>query len=87
MNYDDGSDRRYEWIDGKLVELSPESEPNTAIAQELFWLLAAAQVVEKRLIKLYACRLQVPILQPGDAANRFPYLIILREEHLALTRS
>ncbi|MGG6270567.1 Uma2 family endonuclease [Leptolyngbya sp. AN03gr2] len=87
LNDDDGSDRQYEWIDGELVELPPESEPNTAIAQELFWLFAIAQIVERRLIKLYACQLQVPVLQAGDAANRFPDLVILREEHLAVTRS
>ncbi|MER3435781.1 MAG: Uma2 family endonuclease [Leptolyngbya sp. ERB_1_1] len=85
LNNSDGSDRQYEWIDGELVELPPESEPNTAIAQELLWLFA--QVITRRLIKLYACQIQVPVLQRGDAANRFPDLVILREEHLALTRS
>ncbi|MBD1846605.1 Uma2 family endonuclease [Cyanobacteria bacterium FACHB-63] len=87
LNYDDGSDRVYEWIDGELVELPPESEPNTAIAQELFWLFATAQIVPRRLIKLYACQLQVPVIQSGDAANRFPDFVVLREEHLALTQS
>ena len=87
LDYDDGSDQRYELIDGELVELPPESEPNTAIAQELFWFLANAQMVERRLIKLYACQIQVPVLQPKDAANRFLDLVILREEHLVLTRS
>ncbi|MBD2079092.1 Uma2 family endonuclease [Leptolyngbya sp. FACHB-17] len=87
LNYDDGSDRVYEWIDGELVELPPESEPNTAIAQELFWLFATAQIVSRRLIKLYACQLQVPVIESGDAANRFPDFVVLREEHLALTQS
>ncbi len=87
LNYDDGSDQRYELVDGELIELPPESEPNNAIAQELFWLLASAQVVLRRLIKLYACQIQVPVLENGDAANRFPDLVILREEHLSLTQS
>lgn len=87
LNYDDGSDRRYELVNGELIELPPESEPNNAIAQELFWLLASAQIVMRRLIKLYACQIQVPVLESGDAANRFPDLVILREEHLSLTQS
>lgn len=86
LSYDDGSDRRYELVDGELVEMPPESEPNNAIAQELFWLIATAQVIMRRLIKLYACQIQVPVLQSGDAANRFPDLVILREEHLSLTQ-
>ncbi len=86
LSYDDGSDRRYELVDGELVEMPPESEPNNAIAQELFWLIASAQVIMRRLIKLYACQIQVPVLQSGDAANRFPDLVILREEHLSLTQ-
>lgn len=87
LNYDDGSDRRYELVDGELIELPPESEPNTAIAGELFWLFANAQIVLRRLIKLYACQIQVPVLESGDAANRFPDLVILRPEHLSLTQS
>jgi Uma2 family endonuclease len=87
LTYDDGSDWRYELVDGELVEVPPESEPNNAIAQELFWLLASAQIVMRRLIKLYACQVQVPVLEKGDAANRFPDLVVLREEHLRLTQS
>lgn len=33
LNYDDGSDRRYELVNGELIELPPESEPNNAIAR------------------------------------------------------
>jgi Uma2 family endonuclease len=87
LAYDDGTDRRYEWVNGELVELPPESEPNNAIAQELFWLLASTEIVMRRLIKLYACQIQVPVLDREDAANRFPDLVILREEHLALTQT
>jgi Uma2 family endonuclease len=87
LGYDDGTDTRYELVNGELVEMPPESELNNAIAQELFWLLASAQLIERRLIKLYACQIQVPVLQKGDAVNRSPDLVILREEHLALTRS
>ncbi len=31
MNYDDGTDRRYEWVAGELVEMPPESRKNAQI--------------------------------------------------------
>jgi hypothetical protein len=30
------------------------------------------------------CEVQVPILYPNDAANRYPHLVVLREEQLEL---
>ncbi|WP_448598393.1 Uma2 family endonuclease [Thermoleptolyngbya sp.] len=77
---------RYELIDGELVELPPESEPNNWVANYLQFLLAAADIAPLRLIKTHALELQVPVLQPKDAANRYPDLVVLRPEHLALTR-
>lgn len=77
---------RYELIDGELVELPPESEPNNWIADNLQFLLATTQVVSRRLIKTHQCELQVPVLQPKDAANRYPDLLILRPEHLNLLK-
>ena len=77
---------RYELIDGELVELPPESEPNNWIADNLQFLLATTQVVSRRLIKTHQCELQVPVLQPKDAANRYPDLLILRSEHLNLLK-
>ncbi len=47
LNYDDGSDHRFELIDGELVELPPESELNDWIALALRDLLV--QVVSRRL--------------------------------------
>jgi Uma2 family endonuclease len=85
LEYEDNTDNRYELIDGELVPLPPESEPNTAIATYLFLALTRAGV-SWRLIKSHICEVQVPILQPGDAANRYPDLIVLREEHLNLTQ-
>ena len=35
---------------------------------------------------LVKCEVQVPVLRPGDAANRYPDLVVLREEHLDLTQ-
>ncbi len=86
LNYQDDTDQRYELIDGELVALPPESELNNWIANHLFLLLAMAQIVTPRLIQVHSCEIQVPVLGPKDAANRYPDLVILREEHLALTQ-
>ena len=39
-----------------------------------------------RQVQLHTCELQVPVLQSGDPANRYPDLLVLRPEHLELTR-
>jgi Uma2 family endonuclease len=79
-------EERYELIDGELVELPPESELNGWIADNLQFLLGISKVVPRRLIKTHSCELQVPVLRPKDAANRYPDLVILRPEHLELTQ-
>jgi Uma2 family endonuclease len=71
---------RYELIDGELVQLMPESGFNTTIATFLLFCLINAGV-SVPLVKQGCVEVQVPILQPGDAANRFPDLLVLREEH------
>ena len=85
LELDDETDNRYELVDGRLVELPPESEPNTSLANYLFLQLVNAGM-PFRLIQPHACELQVPVLQAGDPANRYPDLVILHEEHLELTR-
>lgn len=40
LAYDDGSDIRYELVDGKLVEMPPESQENNDIAKGLLFELA-----------------------------------------------
>lgn len=84
LAYSDGTDIRYELIDGELRPLPPESPENDFIAQELFWFFAIARLTNRQLIRPHTCEIQVPIFQPGDAANRYPDLVILREEHLTL---
>jgi Uma2 family endonuclease len=79
-NYMEG---RYELIDGELVELAPEAEPNLAIAKFIFLMLVQAGM-SMRLVTVGGCEVQVPVLQSGDAANRYPDLLVLREEHIAL---
>ncbi|MEM8603213.1 MAG: Uma2 family endonuclease [Cyanobacteria bacterium P01_H01_bin.121] len=85
LQLDQGSDQRYELIDGRLVQLPPESEPNASIANYLFLQFVAAGI-SFRLLHPHACELQVPVLQPGDPANRYPDLVLLRAEHLQQTQ-
>jgi Uma2 family endonuclease len=75
---------RYELIYGELIELPPESPQNNLIARRLLLFLVNHNIVPVELLIIHACEVQVPILQPRDAANRFPDLVILREEHLDL---
>jgi Uma2 family endonuclease len=73
----------YELIDGELVGLPTESGLNDGIANYLFLMLVTAGV-PFQLVRPGKCEIQVPVLQPGDAANRIPDLVVLREEHLPL---
>jgi Uma2 family endonuclease len=77
---------RYLLIEGELVEVPPESEPNDFVADNLQFYLAIANLIPRRLVKTHTCEVQVPVLRPQDPANRFPDLVILRDEHLALTQ-
>ena len=72
-------------VDRVLVDLPPESEPNTSLANFLFLQLINAGV-PFRQIQPHACELQTPVLQSGNPVNRYPNLVILREEHLELTQ-
>ena len=87
LSYDDGTDNRYELVDGELITLPPESEPNEFIASHLFLILANSGIVWLRLIKTHTCILEVPVLKPGQPQNRYPDLVILKPEHLELTRT
>jgi Uma2 family endonuclease len=78
-------DGRYELIAGELIELPPESRLNSTIAiRILLGLMAAGVSVE--LLHPGKCEVQVPVLRHQDAANRYPDLVVLREEHLELTQ-
>ncbi len=84
LSYSSEMEGRFQLIDGALQELPPESERNDWIALILRdWLV---QAVSRRLIRLGKCEIQVPVLQKGDFQNRFPDLVVLREEHLQLTQ-
>ncbi len=86
LDYDDGTDHRYELIDGELVVLPPESEPNDFIANYLMVVLANSGCVPLRLIKVHTCELEVPVLSPKDPQNRYPDLVVLAPVHLNLTQ-
>ncbi|MCY7284176.1 MAG: Uma2 family endonuclease [Cyanobacteria bacterium CAN_BIN43] len=84
LSYSSELEGRFQLIDGELIELPPESERNDWIALILRdWLV---QIISRRRIRLGKCEIQVPVLKKGDAQNRFPDLVILREEHLQLTQ-
>lgn len=76
---------RYELIDEKLIELPPKSRLNSTIAVRILLVLLAAGIPVE-LIHPGKCEVQVPVLQPHDAANRYPDLVVLRPEHLNLTQ-
>ncbi|UBF29457.1 Uma2 family endonuclease [Kovacikia minuta CCNUW1] len=82
---DDGTDNRYELVRGELTALLPESGFNDAIANYLFLRLVNAGI-PFQLIRPHTCELQVPVMRQGDPLNRFPDLVVLREEHLLLTQ-
>jgi Uma2 family endonuclease len=86
LDYDDGTDNRYELVDGELVALPPESRINILIANYLFFKLIEAGI-PMELVYPHTCELQVPVLLSGDPQNRFPDLVVIREEHLSLTQN
>ncbi|NJK76568.1 MAG: Uma2 family endonuclease [Richelia sp. CSU_2_1] len=87
LTYEDDTDNRYELIDGELVTLPPESGPNNFIANYLLFTLASSGLIPLMLIRTHVCEIQVPILRDGDAANRYPDLVVLQPEHILLTAS
>ena len=85
LSYDDGTDNRYELVDGELIALPPESGENHFIA---FWLsVYFTKLVEPRRVRPHNCEIQVPVLKSGQSQNRYPDLVVLREEHIELTRT
>jgi len=85
LSYSNDLEGRFQLINGELIELPPEAEPNTRITVNLLLILVSIGIAS-RLIKPYTCEVQVPVLRSGDAVNRFPDLVVLREEHLELTK-
>ncbi|MCP2730434.1 Uma2 family endonuclease [Limnofasciculus baicalensis] len=84
LNYEDETDYRYELIDGELVPFAPESPENDFIARFLLFVIVSQGIVPLKLVNIHTCEVQVPVLQSKDAANRYPDVVVLREEHLTL---
>ncbi|MFM7450674.1 MAG: Uma2 family endonuclease [Leptolyngbyaceae cyanobacterium] len=82
---DTGLEERAELIDGELVELPPESGINLNIAALVY--IALVNVgIPYFLVQMGRCEVQTPVLEPGDAVNRYPDVVVLQPEHQALTR-
>jgi Uma2 family endonuclease len=78
LAYDDGSDNRYELVDGKLVNMPPESDRNNLIA--LFLLSEFMKLVPLKLIR----HKDTEIVVTGNRTRvRMPDLLVLTEELLA----
>lgn len=75
LNYDDGTDTRYELVDGTLIAMPPESDLNTQIASFLF-----ASFLQLG-IPYYLLRIGTQIAVSGKRATaREPDLMVLSEE-------
>lgn len=84
LEYDDGTDHRYELIEGELVEVPPEGEENDWIALWLMYQLV--QFVNPRLVRPRSCGIEVPVINPTYASVRYPDLTVIRESHLPQTK-
>ncbi|MER3431919.1 MAG: hypothetical protein C4288_00435 [Leptolyngbya sp. ERB_1_1] len=67
LAYDDGTDQLYEFVDGELVELPPESGRNSQIL--MFIILAIAS-----LISLLPPLLVIEIVSPGETNRSRDYI-------------
>jgi Uma2 family endonuclease len=78
LNYDDGTDTRYELVDGALIVMPPESTLNNQIASFLF-----AQFLQMG-IPYYCLSIGAQIAVSGARATaRQPDLVVLSEEAAA----
>lgn len=74
LHYDNGTDKRYELVNGELVEMPPESDRNTRIA--LFLLSKLLPIVSIELI-----RNKTEIVVSGSrATTRYPDLMVLTSD-------
>jgi Uma2 family endonuclease len=80
LSYDDGTDNRYELLNGELIELPPESGENNSIL--MFVCLQLVPLVGYRRVR-WGLELEVW----GEPKNRYPDLTIIREEHIQQLRS
>ena len=79
LEYDDGTDNRYELVEGRLIKMPPESIENYLIAQFLGRKLEA--FVGMQRVILQGLELAVPTF-PGMPLNRQPDLTAIALEHI-----
>ena len=79
LSYDDGTDKRYELLNGELIELPPESGENISILGFLY--LQLAPLMGHRRVR-WGLELEVR----GEPKNRYPDLTVIREEHIQQLR-
>jgi Uma2 family endonuclease len=82
LTYDDGTDTRYELVDGVLVEMGAESTGNTSIATLLMFAFGALGIQ-------YYCLATKHLIEVrgGDASSRYPDLVVHSEESFAAIQS
>ncbi|MGJ3253954.1 MAG: Uma2 family endonuclease [Elainellaceae cyanobacterium] len=78
LAYDDGTDTRYELVDGALIEMPPESDENNDIARTLLFILA--QYVPVFLLAHKDTEIEVTARRAGC---RLPDLLVHTEESKA----
>ena len=78
LEYDDGTDNRYELSNGELVKVPPESPETYGIARFLFVQLLSLVKLEQ----IFSHSLELQVL--GKTQNRFPDLVVVGEVHLKL---
>jgi Uma2 family endonuclease len=74
LAYDDGTDKRYELVNGELIEMPSESDLNNAIA--IFLLLTFAKLIPGKLLR----RGTEIVVSGSRATTRVPDLLVLTEE-------
>jgi len=75
LNFDDGTDTRYELDNGELIVMPPESQLNCRIASLLFALFLQQGIPSYRLMM----KTEI-VVSSSRATTRFPDLMILSEE-------
>jgi len=75
LNYDDGTDTRYELVNGELVVMPPESELNRRIATFLFAYFLQQGIPPYRLTQKTEM-----VVSGSRATTRLPDLMVLSEE-------
>jgi Uma2 family endonuclease len=73
---------RFEYWDGELVAVMPESGMDDDIANYLGFLLIQAGIWTRR-VKPHSCEVEVP----GKPRTRFPDLVVLDQSHVACAES